>query len=65
MQCYPDFKRRFIENIHYVSSSILAKNKKFLSESPKKGMTFLAIPFGVALTGYIKLQAKKYMKIKV
>lgn len=65
MQCYPDFKRRFIENIHYVSSSILAKNKKFLKESPKKGMTILAMPFGIVLTGYIKLQAKKYMKIKV
>lgn len=64
MQCYPDFKRRFIENIHYVSSSILAKNKKFLSESPKKGMTFLAIPFGILLTYYIKKKSKDYMIVE-
>ena len=64
MQCYPDFKRRFIENIHYVSSSILAKNKKFLSESPKKGMTFLAIPFGILLTYYIKKKSKEYMVVE-
>lgn len=64
MQCYPDFKRRFIENIHYVSSSILVKNKKFLSESPKKGMTFLAIPFGILLTYYIKKKSKEYMVVE-
>ena len=64
MQCYPDFKRRFIENIHYVSSSILAKNKKFLSESPKKRMTFLAIPFGILLTYYIKKKSKDYMIVE-
>lgn len=40
--------------IHYVSSSILAKNKRFLLESPKKGMTLIAIPFGIVLTIYIK-----------
>ena len=65
MQYQPKLKRRFIECVHYVSSSILAKNKKFLKESPKKVMTILAIPFGTVLTGFIKLQAKKYMKIKV
>lgn len=42
-------KRKFITCIHYVSSSIICKNKKFLKESPKKFMTIMAIPFGIAI----------------
>lgn len=53
------FKRKFMNCIHYVSSSIISKNKKFLKESPEKGLTILAIPFGIALTVYIKQQVKK------
>lgn len=64
MQYQPKLKRRFIECIHYVSSSILAKNKKFLKESPKKGMTVLAIPFGILLTCYIKSKSKDYMMVE-
>ena len=56
---YPEStKRTFIECVHYVSSSIISRNSKFISESPKKGMTILAIPFGVLLTMYIKSKAK-------
>ena len=47
-------KRNFIDCIHYVSSSIIAGNRHFISESPKKLLTILAIPFGVLLTAYIK-----------
>lgn len=57
---YPESDRRvFLDCIHYVSSSILAKNKHFLRASHKKVMTICAIPFGVALTAYIKWKAKK------
>ena len=35
--------------IHYVSSSFISKNRKFIKESPQKGMTVLATPFGFAL----------------
>ena len=56
---YPESKKRLIiDNIHYVSSSILAKNKSFIKESPTKFMTFIAIPFGVVLSIYTKLKAK-------
>ena len=40
---------RFRQCIHYVSSSILAGNRHFLQESPAKGLTLPAIPFGIAL----------------
>lgn len=52
---YPESgKRLFIDCIHYVSSSIIAGNRHFVSESPKKLLTVLAIPFGIVLTLYIK-----------
>lgn len=35
--------------IHYVSSSIISKNKNFVKELPKKLMTVLAVPFGILL----------------
>lgn len=56
---YPESEKRvFLDCIHYVSSSILAKNKHFIWESPKKLMTICSIPFGLVLTMYIKLKSK-------
>lgn len=52
-------KRNFIDCIHYVSSSIFAKNRHFIGESPKKAMTVLAIPFGIALNIYIRIKTRK------
>lgn len=45
--------------IHYVSSSILSRNKHFVRESPRKLLTVLMIPFGLLLTGYIKKKTAK------
>ena len=42
-------KRKFLTCVHYVSSSFISKNKKFLKESPSKFMTVIAIPLGFAL----------------
>ena len=54
---YPESKKRvFIDCIHYVSSSIIARNSKFIKESPLKVKTVLAIPFGILLTLYIFLK---------
>lgn len=58
-------KRLFMVCTHYVSSSIMIKNWHFLSESPKKLMTFLAIPFGTLLYILIRYKVKtnKVMRI--
>ncbi len=40
--------------IHYVAECMLAKEKNWLLESPKKLLTLLAIPFGVLLYFYIQ-----------
>ena len=47
---YPESKKRLIiDCIHYCSSSLIAKNKLFIKESPKKLLTFLCIPAGIIL----------------
>ena len=58
METADSTKRLFIDCIHYVSSSIIGKNKHYIKESPRKGMTVLAIPFGWGLSKYIKRKAK-------
>lgn len=58
MQLAPTAKRRFMEAIHYVSSSLILKNKRFLQESPKKFLTLCAIPFGIALYLFIRFKTR-------
>lgn len=61
------YNKTFKENvktcIHYVSSSIISHNSKFIKESPKKALTILAIPLGVLLTVYIKIKSNSLMSI--
>lgn len=52
-------KRRFMEAVHYVSSSIFSGNTRFISESPKKLLTIAALPFGVLLNLYIRYKSGK------
>lgn len=49
---------KFRQAIHYVSSSIMSRNWSFLYETPKKGLTILAIPFGITLYIYITTKTK-------
>lgn len=52
------FKERFMNAIHYISCSIFTKNTNFLSESPKKLLSFFAIPFGIVLHLYVRYTTK-------
>ncbi|WP_298316344.1 glycosyltransferase family 2 protein [uncultured Aquimarina sp.] len=58
MKLAKNFKDQFKNAIHYVSSAMFTKNGSFISESPKKLTTFLAIPFGVLLNLYIRYKTK-------
>lgn len=52
---YPESpKRTVIDCIHYVSSSILAKNPRYVTESPKKLLTILCTPPGAALACLVR-----------
>lgn len=56
---YPMSKKRlWIDCIHYVSESIISRNKEFIQESPKRVMTIIAIPFGIILSIYTRKKAK-------
>jgi glycosyltransferase involved in cell wall biosynthesis len=50
---------KFRQAIHFVSSSMLINNKKFLKETPEKMLTITALPAGMILTGYIKIKASR------
>ena len=59
-----NYKERFKNAIHYVSSSMMAKDIAFLKKTPFKVTTILAIPFGVLLYFYImKSGEKSIMKL--
>ena len=53
------WKFRLRHSIHYVSSSILSRNKHFLKESPAKGLTLAALLPGLALTLYILFKTRR------
>lgn len=65
MKLVPSYKRRFISAIHYVSSSLISKNRRFLKESPLPLLTFFAIPFGLILylTIVYKVKTNQQMKL--
>lgn len=49
---------KFRQSIHYVSSSLMIRNRKFLMETPSKLLTLLAIPLGLILYFYILTKAR-------
>ena len=55
---YPESsKRTVIDCIHYVSSSLLAGNCRFIAESPKKLLTVLCIVPGWIFSKFVKIKA--------
>lgn len=55
---YPESKKRLlVDCIHYCSSSMLAGNRRFVMESPRKLLTVLCAPAGILLSSIIKRKA--------
>lgn len=65
MVCAPTVKRRFISCIHYVASSIIACNYKFISESPCRLLTVAAIVPGVIWYGIIRYKVCSHARMKI
>lgn len=59
MQYQPSRLRRFLEAAHYVSASLLARNPRFLQESPRPWLTLAAVPLGAALMILIIVKNKR------
>ena len=56
---YPQSKKRLVVDcIHYVADSMLAGNRRFVAESPRKILTLLVTPFGFLLYQYISKKAR-------
>lgn len=51
-------RRKFIECIHYVSNSIFLKKWSFILDSPRKGLTLLAVPLGILLNMWIRFKTR-------
>lgn len=57
---YPESKKRlWIDCVHYVSESIIARDYNFLKASPRKIETMVVIPLGIALSVYTRIKAKQ------
>lgn len=65
MVCAPSIKRRFKSCVHYVATSIISRNKKFIQDSPQKIMTALAIPLGLVWFLIIRSKVKANAKMKL
>lgn len=63
MQCAPTLKRRFVSCVHYVASSMIARNGRFIRESPRKLLTVAAIPLG--LLWYLRIRSKVKAKSRM
>ena len=57
---YPESSKRLVMDcIHYCSSSILSRNRRYIKESPKKMLTVLCTPLGAVLAALIKWKVRK------
>ena len=61
----PSMKRKFISCVHYVASSIISKNSRFISESPFPILTLIATPLGYGWYMYIKHKVKTNATYKI
>ncbi|KKI91444.1 beta-glycosyltransferase [Bacillus sp. SA1-12] len=55
---FADVKFKFRQATHYVSSSLISKNKDFIKESPLKLLTIVATPLGLILYFLIMFKTK-------
>lgn len=60
MKTTPTFLRRYMVCIHYISSCIRAKDSQWLTRSPYKFLTIMAIPFGFMLYALIRYKVKHH-----
>jgi glycosyltransferase involved in cell wall biosynthesis len=59
MRHHPSRRRRWVEATHYVAESIIARNSRFVAQSPRPVLTVLAVPSGVLLWGWLSFQHRR------
>ena len=58
MQYPSSFSGLIKDTIHYIASSIIAENKHFIRESPRKIITIILLPFGKVYSNIIRRKAE-------
>lgn len=57
---YPESKKRlFVDCVHYVAESMIARERHYIKTSPRKFLSLLAVPFGVVLAVLIRRKATR------
>ena len=56
-----NYREKFRNAIHYISSSIMAKDLGFIIKSPFKFTTIIALPFGILLFMYLTYTNKNHI----
>lgn len=52
---YPESKKRlFVDCVHYVAESMIARERHYIKTSPRKFLSLVAVPFGVVLAVLIR-----------
>lgn len=59
MKYSKSFSYSFTRAIHYMSSCLFSRKFNFFGGNPKKAITFLAIPFGLAFHLYLRYKIKR------
>jgi glycosyltransferase involved in cell wall biosynthesis len=59
MKYHPSRRRRFVEAMHYVAESMIGRDGGFVVSSPRRMLTLLATPAGVALWGWLNFQYRR------
>ena len=60
---YPESKKRLVvDTIHYVTESLIAGDKRFIWQSPRKALTVAILPVGWLLSQYIKRKNRQQEK---
>ena len=59
MEYAQGFKHKFTRAMHLVSATIFSGSFDFFKGNPYKGITFLAVPFGILLHGYLLIKTRK------
>ena len=59
MQYSQGFKHQFTRAMHLVSATLFSGSLNFFKDNPYKGITLLAIPFGLLLHAYLLIKTRK------
>ena len=55
----PNYRRKFMECVHYISSNIMINDYQLIRNSPCKFTSIFAVPFGILLYIYITNTRKR------